>query len=109
MCPLSAGRPAARLPGGRENAPPAGPFARLHGVEPVQPRLMEQLDEAGRDMNVRMPVTRAGFEHAHVRAGVLAQPIGEDAARGPRADDHIVKGLHDLAAYSAAATAVGSV
>ena len=118
-------RSAERLAARRENAPPAGPFARLLGVEPVQARLMEQLDEARRDMDVGVPVARARFEHADGRACILAQAVGEDAARRPGADDHIVECVHAVLSwrmflsrtgptlrdmrYSAAATAVGSV
>src|SRR6185436_19297640 len=48
----------------REDAAAAGPFARLLGIEPVELWHVEQLDEARRDMDVRVPVARTGFEHA---------------------------------------------
>src|SRR5438105_7396643 len=40
--PVDRARSAERLAARRENAAPVGPLARLHGVEPVQARLMEQ-------------------------------------------------------------------
>src|SRR6266850_34921 len=44
--PVDRARPAEGLAARREDAAPAGPLARLLGVKPVQPRLVEQLDEA---------------------------------------------------------------
>jgi len=55
-----------------------------------------------------MPVARAGFEHADRDVGILAQAIGKHASSGAGTDDHVIERVH-VAAYSAAATALGSV
>src|SRR6185295_14635718 len=85
-----------RLAARRKDAPSAGPFARLHGVEPVQPRLMKQLDEARRDMDVGMPVARTCLEHADADAGIRAQPVCQHTTRAARADDHVVECVHSV-------------
>ena len=92
--PVDRRRAAERLATRREDAPSAGPLARLLGVEPVQLRHGEQLDEAGRDVDVGVPVARAGLEHADGNVGVCAQAVGEHAARRARADDHVIECVH---------------
>ena len=85
---------AERLAARREDAPPAGPLAGLHAVEPVHARVVVGLDEAGGDMDEGVPVAGAGLEHQHGRRAVLAQPVGEHAAGRTRPDDDVVEGLH---------------
>src|SRR5690242_15970721 len=55
---------------------------------------MERLDEAGRQMDVGMPVARPRLQHADPGGEVLAQPVGKHAARGTGADDHIIERFH---------------
>ena len=81
---------AQRLAARGEDAPPAGPRAGLHAVEPVHARIVVGLDEAGGDVDVGVPVARARLEHAHAGLAVRGQPVGEHAAGRARADDHIV-------------------
>ena len=97
--PVDRARSAERLAARREDSPPAGPLARLLRVEPVQARLMEQLDEAGRDVDVGMPIARACFEHTDAYALLLAQAVGKDAARRPRADNDVIERVHRLLAH----------
>ena len=40
--------------------------------------------------HVERPVAAAGLEHQHPCRRVRRQPVGEDAARGPAAHDHVV-------------------
>ena len=54
---------------------PAGRSRRwLRLVEPVHGRIHQSLHETGRDVDERVVVARPGFEHAHRRALVFAQP-----------------------------------
>ena len=85
---------AERLAARGEDAPAAGPFAGLHAVEPVHAGVVEGLDEAGGYVDERMPVARPGLEHEHGGRAVLAQAVGQHAARRARADDHVVEGFH---------------
>ncbi len=87
-------RPAERLAARGRDAPAAGPFARLHLVEPVHARIRVGLDEAGRNMDERVPVARARFQHENGGIRVLAQPVGQHAARRSGADNHVVKRFH---------------
>ena len=91
---------AERLAARGEDAPPAGPFARLHAVEPVHTPVVEGLDEAGRQVDEGMPVAGPGFEHKHGRGSVLAQAVGQHAAGRTGADDHVVEGFHPRFPFS---------
>src|SRR5258707_3060629 len=73
-------RPAERLAARRIDAAAAGPRPRLLAVAPVDALHVERLDEAGRQMNVRMPVRRPRFQHADAACGIFAEPVGEHAA-----------------------------
>ncbi len=90
------GRAAERLAARRVDAAAAGPGTRLLLVGPVHALHMEGLDEAGRQMDVRMPVPRPGFEHADAGAGIFAQPVGEHATRRAGADNHIIESIHEM-------------
>ena len=85
---------AERLAARGEDAPAAGPLARLHAVEPVHTPVVERLDEAGRQVDVRVPVAGAGLEHEHGCGAVLAQAVGQHAAGRARTDDHVVEDFH---------------
>ena len=95
--PVDRGGAAERLAARRVDAAAAGPGTRLLLVGPVDALHVKGLDEAGRQMDVGMPIPRPGFEHADAGAGVFAQPVGEHAARGARAHDHIVECICHLA------------
>ncbi len=58
---------------------------------PRQPRVEGGLDEPGRQVDPGVPVARAGLQQAHAVASVLAQPVGQDCAGSPAADDHVVE------------------
>ena len=60
---------------------------------PGEGRIEQDLDEPCRDMEERMPVLRSGLQHADGGLAILAQPIGQDRARGPCTDDNIVERL----------------
>src|SRR6202008_2655615 len=92
--PLKRREPTQLLAGGREAAPPAGPLAWLLRVEPVQLRHIEQLDEAGRNVNVGVPVARTRFKHADRDIGIRAQAVGEHTTSRACADDHVIERVH---------------
>ena len=94
-------RTAQGLAARRGDAPAAGPFAGLRGVEPVHPRIDQRVHEAGGNMDERMPVPRPGLEHADADARVLAQAAGEHAAGRSGADDDVVEGFHQVLAIAA--------
>jgi hypothetical protein len=52
--------------------------------------MVEELHKARGDMDIRAPVAPARFDQDHLCAGILAQPIGQDATRGTGTDDYIV-------------------
>src|SRR5215831_13332353 len=86
-----------------KDAPPARPRARLHAVEPVHARIMVGLDEAGGDVDVGVPITRACLEDAHRCLAVRGQSVGEHATGRACANDDVVISLHaapPLAAYA---------
>ena len=87
-------RAAERLAARRVDAAAAGPRPRLLLVGPVDALHVERLDEAGRQMDVGMPIPAACLEHADAGAGILAEAVGEHAAGGARADDHIIERFH---------------
>ncbi len=88
------GRSAQRLAARRVDAAPAGPRPRLLLIGPVDALHVERLDEAGRQVDVGMPILAARFEHADAGGGILAEAVGEHAARGARADNHIIERFH---------------
>src|SRR5258708_5177075 len=99
------GRTAQRLAARRIDAAATGPRADLLLIGPVDALHVERLDEAGRQMNVGMPVRRPRFEHADAGRGILAEPVGEHAARGTRADDHVIERFHAVFSRAADVTA----
>src|SRR3984957_17958118 len=58
------GRAAERLAARRVDAATAGPWTWLLLIAPTDAAHVEGLDEAGRQMNIRVPVARTGLEHA---------------------------------------------
>ena len=90
------GGAAERLAARRVDAAAAGPGTRLLLVGPVDAAHVESLDEAGRQMDVGMPVPGPGFEHADAGGGILAQPVRKHATRRARAHDHIIECIHHL-------------
>src|SRR5437868_288840 len=95
------GRSAERLAARRVDAAAAGPWARLLAVAPVDALHVERLDEAGRQMNVGVPVRRPRFQHTDAARRIFAEPVGEHAACGARADNHIIERFHRLASGAA--------
>ncbi len=85
----AAQHPAARI----EDRAPGSARIGLGVIAPGQGRVVEQFHKAGRDVDIGAPVAPAGFDHQHPGGGILAQPIGQNAARRSRADDHIIR-LH---------------
>ena len=82
--------------GAAEHAParpvdlPAGDAGLgIGGVVPVDQRVVEQLQDARRHVDHRVPVLRAGLEQ-HDAGAVLAQAVGQHAAGRAGADHHIV-------------------
>ena len=68
--------------------------------------IVEDAQDAGRDMDHRVAVGRPGFEQDDPRA-VLAQPAGDDAAGRPGANDHIIRfhrANHDIIRFHRALT-----
>ena len=74
----------------------------------------EERREGGRDVDEVRRVRRPGLQEQDLHIGVLAQPVGEHAARRARADDHVVvHGEHTLALSTlcqpATATPAGAI
>src|SRR5665647_3714418 len=85
---------AERLAARREDAPAGGVGAGLLRIAPVDARIVEGLDEAGRQMDVRVPVGGPGLQHADCRRQIFAQAVGQHAAGRTGADNHVVEGVH---------------
>src|SRR3954447_468786 len=94
MWPLIEEEPPSVLRARRVDAAAARPWTGLLLVGPVDALHVKRLDEAGRQVNVGMPVAGTRFEHADAGGCILAEPIGEHASRGARADDHIIERFH---------------
>ena len=60
-------------------------------VAPVGARIADAAQIAHGDVDPRVVVRRARFDEQHAARGIRAQTIGEQAARGARADDHVVE------------------
>ena len=104
------GGAAERLATRRVDAAAAGPGPRLLLVGPVDAFHVEGFDEARRQMDVGMPIPGSCFEHADADGRIFAQPVGEHASGGARADDHIIEciGHFGLRALTAASRSVDS-
>ena len=59
-------------------------------IAPVVHRVLVHLADAERDVDQRMRVAAARLEQQHARGAVLAQPVGQHAARRAGADDDVV-------------------
>ena len=79
----------AALRGG--DCPTAAALGRLGLELPGEVRVEQHLDEAGRHVDVGMPIRRAGFQHADRRARLLGQPVRQHRAGGAAADDDVVE------------------
>src|SRR6185437_7105512 len=90
-------RAAERLAARRIDAATTGPGAYLLLVGPVDAAHVEGLDEAGRQMNVGVPVARTCLEQADFGRYILAQAVSQHATRRARTDDHIIERVHTLA------------
>ena len=60
---------------------------------------MERLDEAGRQVDVGMPIPAPCFEHADAGARIFAEAVGEYAACGARANDYIIERFHIIGSF----------
>ena len=87
----AAQRPAARA----GNAAVGHALLRLHLEVPVELLVVQQLGEAGRDVDPHRLVARARFEQQYLDARVLAQPAGQHAARRAAPDDDVIPIRHD--------------
>ncbi len=72
---------------------------RFGPVAPVEPRMMEGPAIADRQPHPDAQIARPGLEQRHGRTAISAQPVGEHAARRPRADDHVIGILHHVLAH----------
>ena len=68
---------------------------RFHLEVPVELVVVQELGEAGRDVDPHRLVGRARFEQQHLDTRVLAQPVGQNAARRAAADDDVIPFSHD--------------
>ena len=59
-------------------------------VAPVEHAVVVHAPHAERDRDVGMAIPRPGFQQQHARCAIFAQPVGEHAAGGARADDDVV-------------------
>ena len=78
--PVDRGRaaddPAARI----DDRAAVGAGIGLGAVLPGQGVMIEHLEEAGRDVNKRVPVAPAGLDQQDLGAWVLGEPVGQHAA-----------------------------
>src|SRR5690606_26162263 len=89
-------RRAAQAPAARHRDDPVARVLLGLGLEaPVDLAPAHQLGEAGRDRNPEVPGFAARFEQQHLVAPGLGQAVGEDAAGGAAADDHVVEAVHE--------------
>ena len=89
------GRGAAeRLAARRSDGAAACPLADLHLVKPVHARVDHGVHEARRYMDEGAPVAPPRLQNANAGLAVLAQAVGEHGARGARADDDVIEGIH---------------
>src|SRR5712691_7721986 len=93
--------PAARV----QDRAPGSARIGLGVISPSQGRVIEHLHKAGRDVNVRAPITPARFDQSDSHVRVLGQAVGQNAPRRAGADDHII-GLHAMPSRYCAASAV---
>src|SRR6516162_2618183 len=52
--------------------------------------MVEELHKARGDMDIGAAVAPARFDQDHLCAGILAQPVGQDATRRAGTDDYII-------------------
>ena len=77
------------------NAAVGHALLRLHLEIPVELLVVQQLGEAGRDVDPHRLVARAGLEQQHLDVRILAQPVGQNAARRAAAHDDVIPIGHD--------------
>jgi hypothetical protein len=68
---------------------------RLHLEVPIELLVVQQLGEAGRNIDPHRLVARTRFEQQHLNGGILAQPVGQNAARRAAAHDDVIPIGHD--------------
>ena len=78
------------------DAPAGHALLRLHLEVPVEGLVVEQLGEAGRDVDPHRLVARPRLEQQHLDARILGQPVGQHAARRAAAHDDIIPIGHDV-------------
>jgi hypothetical protein len=91
--PVDAARTAEHLAARMGEAPRLQPGLGFRRVAPVVPPAPDRRPHGERELNRQVPgvVRLARLEHQHLRAGIGAQPVGEDAPRRPTAhDDEVV-------------------
>ena len=84
-------RPAERAALRYEDGAVGGAGAGLRLELPGDARVEQDLDDAARNADHGVGVLRPGLQKADGNGGVFGQAIGEHAARGPGADDHVVE------------------
>ncbi len=83
-------RAAQATPARIEDGAAGGAGIGLGAKAPARGRMVQELGEAGRDMDQGVPVAPARLDQQHLGAGVLAQAIGENAAGRAGADDDVI-------------------
>ena len=83
----SAKHPAA----GIGDRPPIGAGIGLGGEAPGDRRMVEQLHVPGGDVDQRVAVAPAGFDQHDTGTGILAEPVGQDAAGRARTDNDVIR------------------
>ncbi len=68
----------------------------LGAVAPVEHAVFVHLAHAERDVDERIEVAPARLDEQHARRSILAQPVGQHAARRASADDDVVVALSHL-------------
>ena len=87
----AADHPAARIDDGAA----VGAGIGLGAEFPGQGVVVEHLEEAGRDVDQRVPVLSARLDQQDFGVGILGQPVGQHATGRARPDDDVIR-LHAL-------------
>ena len=94
------GRTAKRAPHWNRDAAALGVLARFRGKLPGEGGIEQNLDEAGRNVQERVPVPGPRLQQADRCAFVFREPVGEYRTRRPGAHDHVVENFCGRAAVA---------
>ena len=88
--PVDGTRPAQNSAPRHGDRPPLCAPASLGVIEPVRPRIFQQIHEACGNLDHRVAVWWACFQKADTNRRIFAQPVGKNAPRRSGADDDVI-------------------